>query len=74
MRRVLVKVKPGSKEELVRDPGDGTLEVRVSVPPEKGKANERLLEVLARHYGVRKSAIRIVRGHTSRTKLIEIDL
>lgn len=72
--KIEVRVKPGSKREIVRDLGDGTLEVRVSASPEKGKANERLIEVLAKHYGVSKSSIRIVRGHTSRIKLIEIDL
>ncbi len=72
--RIEVRVKPGSKKDIVRKLGDGTLEVKVSAPPEKGKANERLIEVLARHYGVSKSSIRIVKGHTSRIKLIEIDL
>ena len=72
--RIEVRVKPGSKKDIVRKLGDGTLEVKVSAPPERGKANERLIEVLARHYGVSKSSIRIVKGHTSRIKLIEIDL
>ncbi len=72
--RIKVKVKPGSKREEVKELSPHYLEVRVSAPPEKGKANERVIELLAKHYGVRKSAVRIIRGETSREKLIEIDL
>ena len=72
--RLKVKVKPSSKREGVREVSLGELEVRVSAPPERGKANERLIELLAKHYGVRKGAVRILRGETSREKLIEIDL
>ncbi len=72
--RIKVKVKPGSKREEVKELSPDYLEVRVSAPPEKGKANERVIELLAKHYGVRKSAVRIIRGETSREKLIEIDL
>lgn len=72
--RVKVKVKPGSNREGVREVSEGEIEVRVSVPPERGKANERVIQLIAEHYGVRKSAVRILRGETSREKLVEIDL
>jgi len=48
--------------------------VAVSAPPEKGKANERLIELLAEHFRVAKSRIKIVSGHTSRSKVVEVDL
>ncbi len=72
--RLKVKVKPSSKREGVREVSPGELEVRVSAPPEKERANERLIELLAKHYGVRKGAVRILRGETSREKVVEIDL
>ncbi len=72
--RLKVRVKPGSKREGVREITPDHLEVKVSAPPEKGKANERVVELLAKHYGVRKSAVRILKGETSREKIIEIDL
>ena len=72
--RVKVKVKPGSKREEVKVISPDRLEVKVSAPPEKGKANGRLIALIAKHFGVRKSAVRIIRGETSREKLIEIDL
>jgi len=69
-----VLVKPNAKEDSLRRLPDGSLEVKLSVPPEKGKANERLLSLLSRHYGVPRRSLRIVRGERSRRKLIEIDL
>ncbi len=72
--RLTVKVKPGAKKEGISITPDGSLEVRVSAPPEKGKANERLIELLAEHFGVAKSRISIVSGHTQRQKVVEIDL
>lgn len=69
-----VKVKPGSKKEFIKEVGEGELEVAVSSPPQKGKANERLLEILAEHFGISKSRVRVLRGHSSRIKLVEVDV
>jgi uncharacterized protein YggU (UPF0235/DUF167 family) len=38
-----------------------------------GAANTAIEAALAAHFGVRKADVRIVRGHTSRVKLVEID-
>ena len=69
-----MKVKPFAKREGVSVNANGTLEVAVSAPPEKGKANERLIELLAEHFGVAKSRVKIVSGHTSHLKVVEVDL
>lgn len=68
-----VKVKPNAKKEGVFPLGDNLYEVRVSAPPEKGKANERLLELLAKHLKIPKSRLRIIKGHTTKNKLVEVD-
>ena len=44
----------------------------VPEPPEDGRANEAVIELLAEHFDVPKGSLRIVRGHTSRQKVIEI--
>ncbi|RUM87332.1 MAG: hypothetical protein DSZ24_06440 [Thermodesulfatator sp.] len=41
-------------------------------PPEKGKANKQLVEVLAKHFGVKKSSVKILKGETSHNKVVEI--
>jgi uncharacterized protein (TIGR00251 family) len=68
-----VKVIPRSaKSEIAGEMADGTLKVRIAAPPEKGKANEALVAILAAHFGVARSAVTIVSGHTTPLKLVRI--
>lgn len=70
-----VKVTPrASKNEIVGTMDDGTLKVKIAAPPEKGKANEALCAFLAAHYGVAKSAVRVVSGYTSTMKRVEVEV
>lgn len=68
-----LKVIPRSpKSEFAGVLADGTLKVKIAAPPEKGKANEALVAFLAGHYGVPRAAIKIVSGHGTPRKRIEI--
>ena len=68
-----VKVIPRSaKTEIAGEMGDGTLKVKIAAPPEKGKANEALCALLAEHYGVPRSAVTIVSGHSAALKLVRV--
>ncbi len=60
-----------SKNEIVGPYRDG-IKVRVTAAPVKGKANEVLLQFLAKEFGVTPSSVEIVRGHRSREKIIRI--
>ncbi len=71
--KIRVRVKPGSKRRSVRAQGEIYF-VEVKSPPKEGKANEELREVLAEHFGVPKSAVRIVSGHRARLKVVEVGL
>ena len=51
---------------------NGMLKVKLAAAPEKGKANESLVEFLADTFGVKKNAVTITSGHTSPVKTIEI--
>lgn len=53
--------------------GREALKARVAAPPEDGKANAALIELLARALAVKKSEVRIASGASSRLKTIEID-
>jgi uncharacterized protein (TIGR00251 family) len=52
--------------------GEKALKARVAAPPEDGKANTALIDLLARALDVRKSDVRIASGATSRLKTIEV--
>jgi hypothetical protein len=70
--QISVRVIPGSSRSDV-EPGD-PWRVHVHARPAEGKANEELLQILSRHFGVARSAVRILRGHASRSKTVEIGL
>ncbi len=71
---IRVKVRPKSqKNEVGETLEDGTLKLQVKAPPEKGKANDAVVELLSSHYNVPKSAVKIISGHTSQIKLVRID-
>ncbi|MFH1411121.1 MAG: DUF167 domain-containing protein [Candidatus Omnitrophota bacterium] len=66
-----IRVTTGaSREEIVIK--EGKTRVYVNAAPDKGKANKAVIALLAEEYGVRKKDVIIVKGKTSRKKLIEI--
>lgn len=69
----MAKVVPGSSGPT-RICGllDGMLKVKVSAPPERGKANECLVKFLAAELGVKKSALGIVSGQASPVKHVRV--
>ncbi len=53
--------------------GQSYLKARVSVAPEKGKANKALIALLARNMGIPKSSLELVSGDTARKKILRIE-
>ena len=75
--RVRLKVTPKAKRNqfggLLDEPDGGkALKVGVTAAPESGKANAAVIALLAREWGVAKSAVSVVAGATDRRKLVEI--
>lgn len=71
--RIELKVIARAKREHLEKISEASYRIKVSAPPEKGKANKRIVELLAEEFGVKKQAVRIVSGETSNKKIIEID-
>jgi|YelNatPaOPRAMG01_1025707.scaffolds.fasta_scaffold01571_7 uncharacterized protein (TIGR00251 family) len=68
-----VKVVPkSSKAGVAGALADGTLKVKVTSAPEKGKANQEVREVLAQHFGVPVHNVQILSGETSPRKRVRI--
>lgn len=67
-----IRVVPrASKTEIVGE-YDGVLKVRIASPPVDGAANTELIKVLAKQFGVPKSAVEIMGGQTAKLKQIKI--
>ena len=71
-RSFFVKVVPGSSRAGVSHMSDETLKINVTSPPEKGKANEEVRQLLAGHFGVPLADVEIVSGQGSPRKLIRL--
>lgn len=70
--RIFVKVKPGAKEECVEKISDTEFVVSVKDPPVRGAANAAIIRALAEYFQKPISSVRIVSGHVSRRKVIEV--
>ena len=69
---ITVKVIPRAHKNAIVSYENDILKVRLHAAPEKGEANEELIEFLAEVFDLPKSSITLVRGQTSRIKHIEI--
>ena len=68
-----VLVRPRSAHPAVGGSHDGALVVRVHEPPADGRANRAVVLAVARALGVRRGAVRIAAGASSRRKVVEVD-
>lgn len=69
--KIYVKVHPKSKQEKIKRIDESHLEVWVRQAPDKGQANQAVVEAVADFLGVSKSSVRVVSGATSRNKVLE---
>jgi uncharacterized protein (TIGR00251 family) len=67
-----VIVHPKASEDRIAGFHGEALKVKVTAPPTGGKANQRLVEILADRLNIPKSRIEIIQGHGSRKKLLRI--
>ena len=65
-------VKPGARKCGILGVHDGRLKIAVHAAPEKGKANQDVIRLLAKILGVSRSAIEIRTGATSPKKLAAV--
>jgi len=70
---IQVKVIARARSEGVERISENSYRVKVSAPPEKGKANKRVIELLADSLGVKRQQVRITAGELASKKIIEID-
>ncbi len=73
MGRIKLHVTPGAREEAISGWRAESLHLKVRERPQKGRANEAVIRMLARCLGVPRASIGIVHGAGSRDKLVEVD-
>ena len=72
--KIPTTIKPNSRhrEEVVVG-SDGTYIIYTKAPAIEGRANAAAIKLLAKHFGVSKSQVRLLRGATSKYKVFDID-
>ena len=72
--KLSVHLKPNSRhrEEVITN-DDGSLTIYTKAPAIEGRANLAAVKLLAKHFGVAPSKIKLVRGATSKYKVFEVD-
>ena len=70
--RIFVRVAPKSSKSLLEKQPDGNFKAWLRAAPEKGKANDELVGLVAGHFGVKKSQVSIAAGGKSREKTMDI--
>ena len=69
--KIKVRVIPRAKLNRVEVQPDGTVRVHTTTAPTDGKATADVIKMLAEHYNVPKTSIKLIRGATSRDKVFE---
>lgn len=77
-RTIAVRLTPKASADRIGETrklpnGDEQLVVYVTAPPDKGKANDAMIRLLAKHLGIAASRLEIIRGQTNRNKLVKIE-
>lgn len=71
MAKYFVTVKPGSSQDKIVETAKNELTIYLRAKPHDGEANTALIKLLAKHFDVPKTTIKISRGNHSRIKTIE---
>ena len=72
MQKVKLRVIPRARQNKITTDADGTIRVHITAAPVDGAANDAVIRALADFFDVPKSQIKIVRGATSRDKVVEL--
>ncbi len=68
-----VRVEPRSSRKGIPAIIGDALKIWVNAPPVGGAANKELIEILSEEFSIKKTSIKIIRGHSSRVKVVEIE-
>jgi uncharacterized protein len=71
--KIVVQIYPGASKNEVTGMINDVLRIKIAAPPVKGKANKELIDYLSHLLGIGKDRLDIIKGHTSKNKLISID-
>lgn len=72
--KIFLSVKPAAKENKIEKIDSDSYKVWVKEPAEKGRSNRAIVKNLAEYFKVPAGRVKILAGHTSRSKIVEVDI
>jgi uncharacterized protein (TIGR00251 family) len=70
---VSVRAQPRASRDAIVGVHDGALKIAITAPPVDGEANAAIIALVAKKLGVAKRAVKVVRGDSSREKIVAIE-
>ena len=70
---IKVRATAAARKESFTQKSSTVFEAKVKEPAQQNRANKRIIELVARHFGVRPGDVRIVNGHHHPSKLLYIE-
>jgi uncharacterized protein (TIGR00251 family) len=67
-----IKVEPRSSRAGIQGAMGDSIKVKLTSAPVDGEANRQLVELIAKEFGIRKSAVKIVKGFNSKHKIVKL--
>ncbi|QIV95329.1 hypothetical protein EDC55_11837 [Allofrancisella inopinata] len=74
MYKISVYIQPNSSKSEICGEHNGSLKIKISSPAVDGKANKVVIDFLSKHFKIKKKDIAIVKGITSRHKIIALNI
>jgi uncharacterized protein (TIGR00251 family) len=68
-----VRLKPRAGSDAILAERNGVLHVSVSAPPVEGRANAALCKLIAKHAGIARRRVSVIRGEHSREKVVRVE-
>ncbi|MEA2011611.1 MAG: DUF167 domain-containing protein [Verrucomicrobiota bacterium] len=70
---LMLTVRAGASADKIVGPYDNRLKIKISAPPEDGKANKAIQKFFSKKLGISKSEIQIIKGTTSQNKKLSLN-
>lgn len=71
--RLSVKVQPNARQQVIQKVNEEEYRIHVLSPPSEGKANKEVIDVIASHFHLPRSRVKIIRGRKSRKKIVILE-
>jgi len=71
---IKVRVVAGARKEKIDKKSDNHFMISVKEPAERNLANNRICEIIALNFNVSRSAVRIINGHQSSSKILSVNI